>query len=266
MAYKIMKLSIITVCFNAENSIRNTLKSVANSIIENKLLLDVEYLIVDGNSTDNTLQIIKEFCNNHSFSSYISEQDHGIYDAYNKGWRMSSGKFAWFVNADDVIKVNALKFISESISNNSNADIHCFSLNRVDPFTKKESLQLRDLQNPVKILSPVCHTPSIIWSIKSLNAIGGFDTSLQICSDFLALQILLKNKYNFVASSDTIIDMYLGGVSSQYKFEIRKAKEQIFVINKICNNTSIKIKAVLNIIFKLLRNTLINPIWRVLKK
>lgn len=261
-----MKLSIVTVCYNAEKTINETLKSVANSLISYDLTKDVEYIIIDGNSTDGTLKIVKDFCRSNTFSSYLSENDDGIYDAYNKGIKLSSSKFVWFVNADDVLKHNAAKIVIDSINKHSYADIYCFSLNRVNSDTKKMYSQLRDCKSPVKRLSPVCHTPSIIWSIKCLKEIGGFNTSLRICSDFYALQHLLKNNYIFIGFADVVIDMYLGGVSSQYKFEFLKAKEQIFVINEVSDSLLLKVPAVLKIIFKLLRNVTINPAWRFFKK
>ena len=73
-----MKISIITVCFNSQQTIKATIKSVLNQSYK-----QVEYIIIDGASTDNTIKIINEFSN--SIDVFVSEEDVGIYDAINKG-------------------------------------------------------------------------------------------------------------------------------------------------------------------------------------
>lgn len=88
------EISIITVSFNAERTIRNTIQSVKNQSFTN-----IEYLVIDGKSSDNTVQIIKEY--ESQISRWISEPDKGIYDAMNKGLEMATGKYVLFLNADD---------------------------------------------------------------------------------------------------------------------------------------------------------------------
>jgi len=91
-----MKFSIITVCFNAEKDIEKTIKSV---LIQD--YPEIEYIIIDGNSTDNTNNIIKKYKNN--IDIYISERDNGIYDAMNKGITLSTGDYIFFLHAGDLI-------------------------------------------------------------------------------------------------------------------------------------------------------------------
>jgi len=88
-----MKISIITVCFNSEKTIKDTLVSVSN-----QKGVDVEHVIVDGASKDNTLNIIKS---HHTVSQLVSEPDKGIYDAMNKGIAMTTGEIIGTLNADD---------------------------------------------------------------------------------------------------------------------------------------------------------------------
>ena len=90
-----MKISIITVCFNSQQTIRATIKSVLRQSYK-----QVEYIIIDGASTDNTIKIIKEFSN--SIDVFVSESDAGIYDAINKGISKSSGDVVGLLHADDV--------------------------------------------------------------------------------------------------------------------------------------------------------------------
>ena len=91
-----MKISIITVCYNAEKTIEKTIKSVLNQGYKN-----IEYIIVDGNSTDNTMNIITNYRN--EVDIIISENDNGIYDAINKGINASSGEIIGILNADDIL-------------------------------------------------------------------------------------------------------------------------------------------------------------------
>ena len=88
-----MKISIITVTYNSEQTIRTTLDSVAKQTWH-----EIEHIIIDGSSSDRTLEIIKEFPH---VSLVISEKDEGIYDAMNKGIRKSSGDVIGFLNSDD---------------------------------------------------------------------------------------------------------------------------------------------------------------------
>ncbi len=90
-----MKVSIITISFNAEETISDTIKSVINQDYEN-----IEYIIVDGASKDKTISIIKSF--GFSVSKFISEPDKGIYDAMNKGLALATGDVIGILNADDI--------------------------------------------------------------------------------------------------------------------------------------------------------------------
>ena len=96
-----MKISIITVCFNSEQTIKATIKSVLTQSYN-----QVEYIIIDGASTDNTIKIIKEFSN--SIDVFVSESDAGIYDAINKGIIKSSGDVVGLLHADDVFDNNSV--------------------------------------------------------------------------------------------------------------------------------------------------------------
>ena len=90
-----MKISIITVCYNAADTIEETLESVvAQSHI------DVEHIVIDGASTDNTLKIVERYAD--MLAHVLSEPDRGVYDAMNKGLALASGEVVGFLNADDV--------------------------------------------------------------------------------------------------------------------------------------------------------------------
>ena len=88
-------ISIITVCFNSEKTITNTIESVINQKYKN-----IEFIIIDGKSTDETFSIIQKYKAN--ITKIISEKDNGIYDAFNKGLELATGDLIGFVNSDDI--------------------------------------------------------------------------------------------------------------------------------------------------------------------
>lgn len=89
-----MKVSIITVCLNSSSTLEYTINSVLSQTYS-----DIEYIIIDGKSVDNTIDIINKYKNKISY--FISEKDNGIYDAMNKGIRISSGDLVCILNSDD---------------------------------------------------------------------------------------------------------------------------------------------------------------------
>jgi len=91
-----MKISIITVCRNAEKSIEHTVKSVATQTYQ-----DIEYIVIDGASTDETRDIVSRY--GDRVTKLISEPDNGVYEAMNKGIKLASGQFIYFLNADDYL-------------------------------------------------------------------------------------------------------------------------------------------------------------------
>jgi glycosyltransferase involved in cell wall biosynthesis len=90
-----MKVSIITVCYNSEKTIERTIQSVLSQNYSN-----IEYILVDGGSKDNTVQIIEKY--KESIDQFVSEKDEGIYDAINKGILMSKGDIVGILNSDDI--------------------------------------------------------------------------------------------------------------------------------------------------------------------
>ena len=112
-----MKISIITACYNAEKTIADAMASVGRQRFETFegcetfKKLEVEYIVVDGGSTDGTVEIIKNFAEQFHCSPsplaftfrWLSEKDNGMYDAINKGIKMATGDVIGILNADDVL-------------------------------------------------------------------------------------------------------------------------------------------------------------------
>lgn len=89
-----MKISVITVCYNAIQGIERTIKSVLSQSYP-----EIEYIVIDGNSTDGTVDIIRKYADKIAY--YVSEPDYGIYDAMNKGIKVATGEWINFLNAGD---------------------------------------------------------------------------------------------------------------------------------------------------------------------
>lgn len=99
-------VSIITVTLNSEKNLEETLKSIKNQ--KNK---DYELIIIDGQSIDSTIEIIKR--NKNLINFCLTEKDNGIYDAFNKGLKYAKGKYIVFVNSDDILTPEALELLSK---------------------------------------------------------------------------------------------------------------------------------------------------------
>ena len=118
-----MKISVITITFNAELFLKETMQSVLK-----QTYTDIEYIIVDGKSTDGTVEIIKSFEAEMKAKSidfrWISEPDKGLYDAMNKGMRMATGDFVWFINAGDQIYDSTIaQKVTDAIAANEHSDV-----------------------------------------------------------------------------------------------------------------------------------------------
>lgn len=99
-----IKVSVITVCFNSEKTIERTIKSVLGQTYNN-----IEYIIVDGASTDSTLDIVNKYIEQGYAIIFSSEKDNGIYDAMNKGILKSSGEIISIINSDDWLEDDAIE-------------------------------------------------------------------------------------------------------------------------------------------------------------
>ena len=125
-----MKVSIITVCYNSQNTIKSTIESVLKQTYH-----DIEYIIIDGKSTDSTVEIISSFNDKRIFM--ISEPDCGIYDAINKGIKNSTGDVVGILNSDDTyIDENVIKKIVDAFEYNF-SEIIFSDVVYVDRYTEK---------------------------------------------------------------------------------------------------------------------------------
>ena len=111
----IPKYTLITVVLNNRKLLEFTIKSIINQKYKN-----FEYIVIDGGSTDGSLQIIKKYSKYINY--WVSEKDLGLYDAFNKGIRLAKGQYIGIINSDDVYTRDALKIINNYLSKNKKAD------------------------------------------------------------------------------------------------------------------------------------------------
>lgn len=205
-----MKISIITVCFNAKDTIEDTFLSVFNQTYK-----DIELIVIDGASKDGTLAIIDKY--KDKISSFLSEPDKGIYDAMNKGIELATGDFIIFMNANDVfynelVLENVVKTLIE------NTEVK-FLFGDVDCVSK--DMQSSEVQTYEKIKNNFsllfynfCHQ-SIFYHKSLFKEYGLFSLDYKICSDWdFNIKCLVKYKTPALYLEWPIAKFQLGGLSS----------------------------------------------------
>ena len=199
------KFSIITVCFNSENTIRDTLDSVANQTYDN-----YEYIIIDGKSTDHTLDIVEEY--RERFGDrliVISEPDHGIYDAMNKGIRHSSGDVISFINADDWYEKDALNIVAREFQGSGLEVVYGMQREYQDDVEKICYLKKHEFL-PTQMIG----FPSTFISADVYKKFGVYDTKYKSSADLdFLLKIFKSGEVSFRPVYQPISNFRLGGMS-----------------------------------------------------
>lgn len=206
-----MRVSVITVCFNSAATIRDTIESVLAQDYE-----DIEYIIIDGGSTDQTLQIISEY--KHCISKFITEPDRGIYDAMNKGIRLASGDVVGMLNSDDIyISQTAISELM-SVMNSSGVDAVYADLIIVDPVRTDKVLRYYSSKHftiaKFRYGWMPAH-PTFFVKRSAYSIAGLFNINFKIAADFdMLLRLLLMHKISHVYYPKCIVRMRAGGVST----------------------------------------------------
>ena len=176
------RISVVTVCYNAANAIEETIKSVL-SFRDN-----VDYIIIDGNSTDSTVDIIRKYETQLKF--WVSEPDKGIYDAMNKGWEKADiNSFVLFMGAGD--KIMSLPAAAE-------LDLANIYYGDATPGDNKIFVAKQDVR--LKFGNTLHHQSLLIP--KRLNVSPPFNIAYKVYADFDFNQRLLKKKIGFIKLND----------------------------------------------------------------
>jgi glycosyltransferase involved in cell wall biosynthesis len=218
-----LKISIITVAFNAGKSIEDTIDSVLNQSYSN-----IEYIIIDGLSTDNTVEVCEKY--KDKITTLVSEKDQGLYDAMNKGVALATGDIIGVLNADDfyadheVIANVVQKFESENIDG-LYADLVYVEEEDTSKVTRtwvsgsyKENAFLKGWMPP---------HPTFFVKNECYKKFGNYSLELKSAADYeLMLRMIHKHKIKIGYLPEVTIRMRVGGVSnSSFKNRLNANKE-----------------------------------------
>lgn len=220
-----MKVSIITVCFNAAKTIEDTIRSVSSQNFK-----DFEYIIVDGGSKDGTEEVVNQ--HRDVVDKFISEPDDGIYDAYNKGINMAEGEIIGFINADDFFASDSviLKIVNEFENKNVGVvfgDL-CY-VKQDDPsqivrYWKTSEYKAGKFANGWCPPHPTFYVRQDVY--KGDN--GKYDTRFRLAADLeMITRCLVVNKIESRYIPEVLVKMRLGGATNQSWSNIFRQNKEI---------------------------------------
>ena len=219
--------SIITVVKNEQTNIEKTIKSVLAQTFKN-----FEYILIDGKSDDNTLEIINKY--QKKISNILSEKDKGIYFAMNKGLKLANGHVLLFVNSGDLLTKDALKIIYNIFNKNKNID---FIFGTVKRHYSNLSI-IKSGYNPLRLNFnfdfATSHSTGFFIKLISSNKVGNFNTKYKCSADYdFYYRAIFKKKLSGIATkkSELIGIMSSGGYSSTVSFMDHLLEECLIRIN-----------------------------------
>ena len=204
------KISIITITYNSQDTIRKTIESVISQKYR-----PLEYVLVDGGSSDKTNEIISSYFEEFKIRgieySFKSESDEGISDAFNKGIKRATGEIIGIINSDDQLETDILSTVSDNFDND--VDVLCGDCLWVDEekkisYIRKSRLNLKKLKHEMVIMHPTCFVRK-----KSYELYGCFDKELKFCMDKDLMARFYRNGAHFKYIPFTISVMAAGGIS-----------------------------------------------------
>jgi glycosyltransferase involved in cell wall biosynthesis len=220
-----MKVSVITVCFNAAKEIEETIRSV---MVQDHA--DIEHIVVDGGSTDGTQARVERYT--ECIAHFISEKDNGVYDAMNKGLRLATGEVVAFVNAGDMMATrNAVSYMVRAFAE-SGADAVYGDALMVDPddITKVKRFWKGGeykRENFRKGWMPP-HLGTYIRK-SAYDRFGHFNTDLKVSADYeLMFRFLYKHRLQAQYVPKVLVRFRLGGVSNRSLAHIWRANLEVY--------------------------------------
>lgn len=227
-------LSIITINYNNSIGLLKTLNSISSQANKN-----FEYVIIDGNSTDGSVQHILDF--KHTNYKYLIEKDTGIYNAFNKGINLSTGNFLLFLNSGDEMVNNQ---ITDTIIKNSNNDnlLSIYALNFINENNAVSPYFITKKINAYYVLKNFIPHPSTIISKSLFDKIGFFNENYKYAGDheFFVRFYLSKYADKFSVHNDLIVNHYLDGLSNDINNLNTILKEREKALDENIDNTFIK--------------------------
>lgn len=207
-----MKLSIITVTYNSSKTILDTVKSVNSQTYQN-----IEHIIVDGNSKDNTVELINSIPNR--VTTLVSENDNGIYDAMNKGIKLAQGDVIGILNSDDFLYHNRIIELIASILKDKSIDAVYGDVVFVNPSNLNKTVRSYSSANfkpnKFKFGFMPAH-PSFYVRSRFFDQFGLYNDTFKIAADFeLLIRFLHEGQVNSFYLNQPIVKMRTGGISNK---------------------------------------------------
>lgn len=203
------KFSVITVCYNSEKTIEKTLKSVLAQTYQN-----FEYIIIDGKSTDGTMEIIKRY--EPEFGDklrYVSEKDNGIYDAMNKGIAMATGELVGIVNSDDYYEPDALENILKAYEGYEYSIVYGMLRKVIGGKEVSVYFNHDEFLDKNMITHPTCFV-----SKKLYDDFGMYSMDYRYSADYeFMLRMKRNEKVRFFRTYDIISNFSIDGASSSIR-------------------------------------------------
>ena len=207
-------VSIITVVFNGELALEETIQSVLKQSYPN-----IEYIIIDGASRDRTLEIIRQY--EAAIDYWCSEPDAGIYDAMNKGIQAAQGQIIGLINCGDIYLENAIAEIVNIYNQHSQTYPLLVMTGAMYRFDPENNYQFRIaktqelLNNKINRGMPLNH-PATFITKTIYEQLGLFNTKYKICGDYdLIFRLYNNSLVKFVFTNRELANMQLGGISEQ---------------------------------------------------
>lgn len=224
-----MKFSIITVSYNSAKTIARTIESVLNQNYS-----DFEYIIVDGSSKDDTLNIIKKYQGvSDGKISFISEPDNGMYDAMNKGVKIAKGEIIGIVNSDDWLETDALSTISERVGIHGTDDV-VYTGSIIYHYNDGNKQILRktekDLKGAIKIYDMGINHPATFVPKAVYEKHGLFDTNFKLQADADLINRLYRENVKFIFIDKVLSNQADGGASTNSAK--RSLKDYRYILSK----------------------------------
>lgn len=220
-----MKISVITICLNSRKNIARTIDSVISQNYS-----DLEYIIIDGGSTDGTLDIIKKYGNR--ITRLISEPDKGISDAFNKGLKLATGEVIGLLNSDDWYEPKTLEIASSSLAK-PDVDFLVGALRYWDD--KGDNFLVfpdRNYQECITYKMPHLNHPAAFFKAEVYRSIGLFDSRYYYAMDYDFFFRAFKAGKKVIFSDSILTNMSFSGASDRHA--IRAYKESLIIApNKI---------------------------------
>ncbi|MFV8374689.1 glycosyltransferase family 2 protein [Flavobacterium sp. LB1P71] len=248
-----MRISIITVCYNREATIAKSIESVLEQDYPN-----IEYIIIDGNSTDGTQEIIQSY--SEKISKYISESDKGMYDAINKGLSMATGEIVGLMHSDDVFyDRSVVSKIVTAFKKGPHTDGVYGNGIYITNDTEERMVRNRiggayDFEKLKSGWLPL--HPTVYLKKSLIERYGYYNLDFKIASDteFL-LRYLFQHKIKMVYLNAYVVKMRMGGLSTSYTraFEVLQEDYKIYKYHHISAIRAVflkKIKALLQYLQK----------------